>query len=430
MMSRRSSFIERVRAIRQSCGDEKDVFLFSADFADFKLINHIYGFAQGDELLRDTIEFLNTIPECSMCERTGADRFVFVIASGSNLTDEGIIRRYEEFSTEFIKSHQYKYPDCELKFWCGIYQIEDDDILTALDNADMARTQAKENGYTTANLVKNSMIDELASLRHHESEIMSAIKEERFLFFLQPQVDLKTGKIVGAEALARGIDKDGNVTFPDAFVSVLERNHHIVDLDCLILEKVCRYIRERLDRNEPVVRTSVNLSRQHLWDMNSADRLNEIVNRYKIPHELIIFEITENILITDFTGAVELNKRLRNWGYGTSIDDFGSGYAGIDIWHRVSFDELKLDRIFLDDAPEMKSKNEVIIRGLVWIAHNLGTYVICEGVERADQCRGLLEKDCRFAQGYYFSKPIPPDEFYDTYKKLNGHYPVDYLDAF
>ena len=106
MMSRRSSFIERVRAIRQSCGDEKDVFLFSADFADFKLINHIYGFAQGDELLRDTIEFLSTIPECSMCDRTGADRFVFVVSSGSSRPEGGSIRRYGEFATGFIEAHQ------------------------------------------------------------------------------------------------------------------------------------------------------------------------------------------------------------------------------------------------------------------------------------------------------------------------------------
>ena len=179
--------------------------------------------------------------------------------------------------------------------------------------------------------------------------------------------------------MARGIGENGEVIYPDAFVSVLENNHGIIDLDHLILERVCQNMRQRLDCGKPVVRTSVNLSRQHIWYTDSARILDNIVKRYQIPPKLIMFELTENILITEFSGAKLLGDSLRELGYATSIDDFGSGYAGIDVWRRLSFDELKLDKKFMDDDPERKKRDEIIARGLIWIANKMNTAVICEG---------------------------------------------------
>ena len=183
-------------------------------------------------------------------------------------------------------------------------------------------------------------------------------------------------------------------------------------------------MRQRLDCGKPVVRTSVNLSRQHIWNNNAAKILDGIVKKYQIPHELIMFELTESILITEFSSAKLLGDNLRELGYATSIDDFGSGYAGIDVWRRLSFDELKLDKKFMDDDPERKKRDEIIARGLIWIANKMDTTVICEGVESAEQCRDLRDMNCRYAQGYFFSKPVPPDEFYENYTNLKGYYPI------
>ena len=112
---------------------------------------------------------------------------------------------------------------------------------------------------------------------------MCAVREGKFFFYLQPQVDLQSGEIIGAEALARGIGENGEVIFPDSFVPVLENNHGIIDLDLLILERVCQNMRQRLDCGKPVIRTSVNLSRQHIWNNNAAKILDGIVKKYQIP---------------------------------------------------------------------------------------------------------------------------------------------------
>jgi len=150
------------------------------------------------------------------------------------------------------------------------------------------------------------------------------------------------------------------------------------------------------------------------------------VERYKTPPELLMFELTENILLHEFVSAKTLGSDLHAFGYKTSVDDFGSGYAGIDVWRNLVFDELKLDRSFLTDDPEMKQRNEIIVSGIVGIAQRLNISVICEGVETKEQCGSLLEAGCRLAQGFYFSKPLPADDFYTVYQKLHGRYPMDY----
>ena len=427
-MSRRSIFIQRVTQLLEKYHGEGTVYLFSVDFAEFKLINYIYGFAQGDKLLQDVVDFVQELPECIYCERAASDQFIFLVTSKTPWSDDEIIAFYDKWSETFLRKYQDSYPVCKLKFWCGIYQIENGDVVSAIENANLARVKARQIGATTAVLFKNSLMEDLVQERQRESDIMCALKEGRFFFYLQPQVDLQSGEIIGAEALARGIGENGEVIFPDSFVPVLENNHGIIDLDLLILERVCQNMRQRLDCGKPVVRTSVNLSRQHIWNNNAAKILDGIVKKYQIPPKLIMFELTENILITEFSSAKLLGDSLRKLGYATSIDDFGSGYAGIDVWRRLCFDELKLDKKFMDDDPERKKRDEIIARGLIWIANKMDTTVICEGVESAERCRDLLDMNCRYAQGYFFSKPVPPDEFYENYTNLKGHYPISFLD--
>lgn len=428
-ISRRSEFMQKVTELLKKHRSEGTMYLFSVDFAEFKLINYIYGFAQGDALLQNVVDFVRKIPGCICCERVASDQFIFLVIAKTPQSDREIIASYHEWSDAFLRKYQDNYPACKLKFWCGIYQIEDGDVVSAIENANLARIKARESEADTAVLFKNSLLEELVQERQREADIMCAVKKGKFSFYLQPQVDLTSGEIIGAEALARGIGENGEVIYPDAFVSVLENNHGIIDLDHLILERVCQNMRQRLDCGKPVVRTSVNLSRQHIWYTDSARILDNIVKRYQIPPKLIMFELTENILITEFSGAKLLGDSLRELGYATSIDDFGSGYAGIDVWRRLSFDELKLDKKFMDDDPERKKRDEIIARGLIWIANKMNTVVICEGVESSEQCRDLLNMNCQYAQGYFFSKPVPPNDFYENYTSLNGHYPMSFLNA-
>lgn len=422
-MSKRDAFIQNVRKLVDAYGHKGSIYLFAADFADFKLINYHYGYERGDELVDAAVAFVQEIPECVYCERAAADQFIFLVFAKEKRTDEEISASYENWARLFLTQQRENYALCSLKFWCGIYEIhKHDDIGLDIDNANLARMEAKRTKAETVVIFKQSKLGELAEKKKQEQEIMQALAEKRFNFYLQPQVDLQTGEIIGAEALARRLDINGKILYPDSFVAVLEQNGGIVKLDFLILEKVCQYLRARLDKGKNVVRTSVNLSRLHVRDLKTADRLHDIVCRWHIPPELIMFELTESILLDEFDEAKFLGDRLRAMGYSTSVDDFGSGYAGINIWQQLVFDELKLDRQFLTEDPDVKPRNMIIIPGIVNIARGLGISVICEGVDKAEQCRTLLKSGCRYAQGYYFSKPVPPDDFYEAYEALDGRY--------
>ena len=428
-MSKRSEFIETVTRIldenREYDGDSS-IYLFSADYASFKLINHTYGFGRGDELLNKTVQFVRSIPECVLCERAAMDQFVFVIVTKKSRTEEEIVASCNAWVEKFLSGEQDNYPACALKVWCGIYEIRDRDVTAAVDNANLARMEAKTTWEQTTVLFKESMLDKLVEQRKQEAVVDLALREGRFTFYLQPQVNLTSGEIVGAEALARGFQPDGQLISPAVFIPIFEKNGLILDLDYLVLEQVCQHIRERLDAGNAVIPISVNLSRLHLRKQDTAERIHTITEKFNIPPELLMFELTENIMLHEFVSAKSLGSSLRSFGYRISVDDFGSGYAGIDVWRNLSFDELKLDRSFLTEDPETKQRNEIIVSGLVGIAQKLKIGVICEGVETPQQCKDLLGAGCHLAQGFYFSKPLPVEDFYAAYQDLHGHYPMDY----
>lgn len=258
--------------------------------------------------------------------------------------------------------------------------------------------------------------------------LQKKIMEEDYTFFLQPKVDLKTGEIVGAEALARGVRSDGSFVMPADFIEEMEENSSILKLDFMIYEKVCAMMRERLDKNLPVVHTSVNLSRRHIVFEDTADRLFAISKKYDISPKYLEIEITERIFLKELEPVAKLINKLHAYGYSISIDDFGSGYSGFNTFRDLQFDVLKLDKTLLDEDEEIRAKNEALFPNIIDACHKVNTHVICEGVETKEQCQYLLRMGCTEAQGFYFSKPIPSEDFYEQYEHLNGKYPLSMIE--
>lgn len=409
-------FTERMKALFDARKPDEHMFLLSIDFLNFKLVNHLYGSDRGNELLNAVAELLEQIPEILLWERIYADQFTFLVCSKQ--TD--IIPSYSRFAEEFLTRQQEIYPACNLRLACGIYPLENADILTAIDNVNAAREEAKQGEAPYIYQTDGSLVARQNAYYEKEQAVNSALNEERFTFFLQPKVHMMTGEIVGAEALARQIDEDGKVLAPDAFLSIMENNGSVVKLDILILRQVCAYLAERMARGLKVVPTSVNLSRLHVSIPETAETLHTIVKEYGVPPELIEFELTETILLEEFTGAKRLMDALRAFGYRVSIDDFGAGYAGISIWQKMNFDVLKLDRSFLDK--KLQERNEAIVPNIIDIAQRLGVEIVCEGVEEETQCQYLLKLGCTVAQGFLFSRPVPAEEFYRNYESLKGHF--------
>ena len=409
-------FTERMKALSDARKPDEHLFLLSIDFLNFKLVNHLYGSDRGNELLGAVGERLEEIPEILLWERIYADQFTFLVCSKQ--TD--IIPVYSRYAEEFLARQQEIYPACNLRLACGIYPLENADILTAIDNVNAAREEAKRGDAPYIYQTDGSLVARQNAYYEKEQAVNSALNEERFTFFLQPKVHMMTGEIVGAEALARQIDEDGKVLTPDAFMSIMENNGSVVKLDLLILRQVCAYMAERMARGLKVVPTSVNLSRLHIGISGTAETLHAIVREYGVPPDLIEFELTETILLEEFTGAKRLMDALRGYGYRVSIDDFGAGYAGISVWQKMNFDVLKLDRSFLDK--KLQERNEAIVPNIIDIAQRLGVEIVCEGVEEEVQCQYLMKLGCTVAQGFLFSRPVPAEEFYRNYESRKGHF--------
>lgn len=418
-----------IAQIRKFLGNNEtnQFYLYSADLAEFKQINYIYGFDAGDQLLDDLTKYIKQIPHCVFCERVISDRFFFLVREDSPRAEEELLANYDYYWNQFVSIKQAQFPVCPLKLWCGCYHIEGMDVSMALDNADMARQKAREIGSHTAVFFESSIVEEVMEQKRREAAAIQALQEKRFTFYLQPQVDLTTGQIVGAEALARCITPDGETIPPSHFIPAMEKNGSIVELDFLILEQVCQNIRMQLDQGKPVIRISVNLSRLHLRNPKTVNRIQSVVTKYQIPPEYLMFELTEDIILNSFAAANQIGTSLNQLGYKTSIDDFGAGFAGIDACRHLFFNELKLDKSFLDALPNEYTRNQIIMEGLVGIMKKLGSTVICEGVETANQCQDLLHIGCHLIQGFYISKPVPPQRFYEKYQELDGKYPLDFL---
>lgn len=423
-----TSFVEKAERFFEEKGKERQAFLCYFDFAEFKFINRYYGIEGGNALLLSVETYLKQLPEVAAYERIFSDQFVFLVPTAQQRSDEEIIARYGQFSEDFLSEKRAQYPACNLRTYCGISLVKNGDILEAVDNANMAWRKAKKSRVVSTVMYDDTMAQEFFERQQAIREVNMALQNGDFCFHLQPKTDLRTGEIIGAEALARRIDANGAVIFPDKFLPLMEENGSVVELDRLILQKVCAYLRKRLDAGQPVVPTSVNISRLHIQVLGAARQLHAIAQEYQIPPGLLDFELTETILLDQFIGAQTLCAQLHSWGYSVSIDDFGAGYAGVNVIQELRFDVMKLDRKFLAENEPLRTRNHAILPNIIQTLLKLKIVPLCEGVETEEQCRYLMNIGCQQAQGFYFSKPAPPDQFYETFERLNGRYSVPAFD--
>lgn len=399
-------------------------YVLYADITDFHTINHIYGIETGNGVLQDMEWFLGNCPEVLLCSRLFADFFLCLCYLEAGDEIGRMMGEYDAGVRAFLEGQRERYPACGLKAACGVCRIEKGDVAQAIDNANVARKVSKKQLSVKSVLYNQDIQEQISTQYATEQEIYQAMQEDRFRFYLQPKVDLTNGEIIGAEALARRIGKDGEVIYPDVFLQLMESSGAVIELDRSICRQVCSFLAERLRQGKPVVSISVNLSRLHISNPNSADEFHGIVTEYNIPPELLEFELTETILLEEFTGAKQLIDQLRAYGHKVSIDDFGSGYAGINIWQELNFDCLKLDRKFLSDSEALKSRNEALVPNIINIAQRLHVQVLCEGVETEEQCQYLLQLGCTVVQGFFFAKPMPPEQLCRMCERHGHYYPL------
>lgn len=407
-------FLEKLEKGIEQIGDDRITIIYT-DIKYFKYINDTYGYQVGDALLKDFVEEMRVGNDTLICcARVYSDNFVAANFLRGDISNEEFRDFIHKLNLEREAKFREKYLNSRLKFCTGITVIDKDsrslDVETAVSNANLARKVAKEMEEDCCVLFDNSMMEGIKREVEITSRVPRAITNHEFQVYYQPKIETETMHLIGAEALVRWQRPDGTFIYPDQFIPLVERSGQIVDVDYFVYREVFKFLADRIAAGKRVVPISLNVSRIHLNKMHILDYVQQLFEEYQIPCGLIEFELTESIYLDNTERALELVKGLHKLGTKVSMDDFGSGYSSLNLLSRLPIDIIKLDKVFLK-GNMMQESDKIIISCVVDMAKRLSITSLCEGVETLEQSDYLKEIGCQIQQGYYFSRPIPQDEF-------------------
>ena len=397
----RQAFFYHAKTLLKAKAEER-FHLIVADIRDFKLINSSYGDKIGDEVLCYLAKTYTKMFRDGLVSRYGSDQFVCMTYGDWDLSLETMKKLTEEIA------ENAPIPNLMIKY--GVYEDVDTSLPISVicDRGFMAIRSIRDNyehgiAYYTEEMNQKQMQD-----RALENRFESAISNKEFVAYFQPKYDVKIEKIVGAESLVRWINSDGSMVMPGDFIPLYERDGLIVRLDEYIFRHVCEFQRELMEKGQELLPISVNLSRASIHYIGVVDRYVEIVKETGIPFSCVPIELTEtatlnNVKIRDFT------ERLVNAGFALHMDDFGSGYSSLITLSELPFNTLKIDKSLIDCIGQQKGR--MVVQQVIILAHGLGMNVIAEGVETAEQVELLREMECDDIQGFYYSRPLPREEF-------------------
>lgn len=403
---------EAAKILKSASSKFKYIILYS-DFINFKYVNETYSYEDGDKILKDyAVQLTLKAKETIIMSRIYSDNFCILMRVPSDVSDSSIAVSIDKYNQSFMQLQKRSYPDFRFIVTCGVYVIKDPSmqINQIIDNANMARKHAKSLLSEKCILFNESMEEKMKYNIEILNSMERALENKEFKVVLQGKVNLKTGQVVGAEALVRWIKSDGTFISPIEFIPIFEKNGFVVNIDFFVYEEVCRFISERINSGKTIVPISVNVSRVHLEKGSFLKKICALTDRYKIPHNLLEFELTENIFLENSDTAINTMNDLKNAGFKVSMDDFGSGYSSLNLLKNLPVDVLKLDKGFLDNN-DLSGNDEVVISSVIAMAKKMRIIVLCEGVETQQQVDFLSKAGCDLVQGYYFCRPISIPEF-------------------
>lgn len=399
-------FLEKVEEHLKNTEPDTHV-LVAVDIEHFKLYNKLYGRDGGDRLLVYVAECLRQITEeyDGLAGYFGGDNFCILMPNLPKVLGElldtladGI--RQMNHTAGFLPAF-------------GIYQITDpsDNPAVMYDRAMIALSHVFGNYAKRIRIYDSSMVEKLEEELLLISEIQDGLENGEFFFYIQPQCDITTGKIVGAESLIRWNRGNKEIIPPGVFIPILEKNGFIADLDKYVWEEVCRWLRDWTAKGNVPVPVSVNVSRIDFFSLDVAEYLNKLVHRYQVSAGMLKIEITESAYAEDDDRINLAVKRLREYGFYVMMDDFGSGYSSLNMLKSIPVDVLKIDMRFLDIKDNEAEKGYGILESVVNMSRQMGLPIIVEGVETELQEQFLTDMGCHYAQGYYYYRPMPVEEF-------------------
>ncbi|TVO67205.1 EAL domain-containing protein [Denitromonas ohlonensis] len=381
------------------------------DLDHFKTVNDTLGHPIGDLLLIAVAgRMMPHLRETDTISRQGGDEFVILLPELASAADAAHV--CEKLQREMDEPVTLDGRSLRISVSMGVALFPDDgnSVETLLQKADVALYQVKNAGRGDYRFFSADMNHELEDQFDLESRMSTALRNGYIQWWYQPQIDLATGALVGAEALARWIEPDGTRIAPDAFIPVAEKFGHIQTLGALALRSACREALKWAQACGRPIPVAVNLSAVQFRRSGLTEMVRTILTETGLPAEHLILEITESVLMEDNITTRESLAGIASLGIGLSIDDFGTGYSSLAYLKRFPVNHLKIDRAFVADL-NCDPDSDTIVRTIVQLGHNLNLQVVAEGVESAAQAEKLRHYGCDMVQGYFYHRALSPEHF-------------------
>ena len=384
--------------------DEKFALLF-IDINRFKLINDTYGEILGDELLKKLAENLRRCTrEEDTLARLGSDEFILLLSNINSSDDAVATAKKIVAETALPFNQQGQEIHISLSIGIAIYPEHGKTREELIRNADTAVCSAKTKTRKTHCLYSNRLKNTNSHTVFIENMIRDSIKNERFVVFYQPQMDLGSGKIHAVEALVRIISADGTLILPGKFIDIAEETSLINDIGEIVLRRVCQDIHQ-WNKQGIQIQVSVNVSALQLATANFAEYVLDELHAYQINPREIEIELTENVLVKNINKTISNIVKLTDAGIKIAIDDFGTGYSSLSYLDHLPLNTLKLDRSFMKKITA-ENMHDTIIPAIINVSKGLQLDFIAEGVETRAQHEYLLQQGSCIVQGFYYSKPM------------------------
>lgn len=412
----RRGFIRITERLLNEVPDRTKYAVLFFNVKNFKAVNELFGVESGDVVLQNIFRTLiHSKLSPVITARVESDHFVCLVEN-KNLDFEELTSVCDN---KFVKDGKCM----NLIIRCGIFYVEEKPMKISgmIDRAKLAKRYITDEYVQPYMVYDHSMQVAYIDKAKLAGELQEGIAKEQFKVYYQPVIDTKTGKIASAEALIRWIHPDKGFISPALFIPALEENGHISELDFYVLKKVWQFINDRCENNKFVVPISVNLSWMDFYDEIMMEKILKEMDRFRENgrEHMARFEITETSYAAIRENRSGILESLRIKNAKILLDDFGSGFSSFGMLQDYDFDILKIDMSFIRKIGE-NPKTKSIVHSIIGMAHEIGIKTVAEGVETEEQVSFLRQSGCDYIQGYYYSKPLPEEEFVEFLEKADA----------
>jgi len=399
------------QAMERARRSDRRVALVLVSLDRFKTINETLGHQMGDALLREVAQRLTaSVRGEDTVSRLRGDTFCCALAELNHTHDANpvINRILDSFASAFdINGHELF---ITASLGISLFPLDGSEIDDLLQKAESAVNRSKERAENTYHFYTPEMNANSMERLRLETDLRKAVNRGELILYYQPKVEIETGKLVGAEALVRWRHPEYGMVPPARFIPIAEDTGLILPIGSTVLQQACQQLKSWLDQGLTPVPVAVNLSAHQFRQNDMVQAITSVIADSNLPPGLIELELTESSVMRNADSAVMLLNELHGMGLSIAIDDFGTGYSSLSYLKKFPIDRLKIDRSFVQDLGTSQAGEE-IVGAIIAMAHSLKMSVIAEGVENSQQLQMLRELKCEEVQGFYYSRPVPAEEF-------------------